>query len=106
MGLPTVDASIETGAEDLAESTRAVFTGFAFFNTRGQVILNATSGAFTPSTRVVVSIVEVDANNVPFIGSARMTIHNVRPYQGGVHVWANIEWDSNLRVRATFQWES
>ncbi|HEX2317292.1 MAG TPA: hypothetical protein VHJ17_26325 [Thermomonospora sp.] len=103
MSLPTIDSSIESAAE---RSPEAVFTGTAIFVARGQVILNATSGVFTPSTRVTASIVEVDGGNVPFIGSARLTIHNVQPYQGGVRVWVNIEWSSNLRVRVSYFWES
>ncbi|REE98625.1 hypothetical protein [Thermomonospora umbrina] len=85
--------------------TETVFTGTAIYITNGQRVLNLPSNIFSPSTRVTVSIVEVDGNNVPFIGSARMTVHNVRPYQGGVHTWVNIEWSSALRIRASFFWE-
>ncbi|MEU8310179.1 hypothetical protein AB0C84_42070 [Actinomadura sp. NPDC048955] len=70
------------------------------------MIPNATSSAFTPGTRVVASIVEIDNACIPLIGAARMTIHNVRPYQGGVQVWANIEWNANLRVRVSRIWET
>ncbi|WP_242889488.1 hypothetical protein [Actinomadura litoris] len=103
MDLPTIQSNLE-GASERAVAT--VFTGTATFVTHGQVILNATSGSFTPNTRVTASIVELDANGVPFIGAARLTIHNVQPYQGGVRVWANIEWGSNLRVRVSYLWET
>jgi hypothetical protein len=103
MSLQTVQSSEESLANQSAE---AVFTGTATFVAHGQVVLNATSNAFSPSTRVIASIVEIDSNGVPSIGAARMTIHNVRPYHGGVQVSANIEWDSNLRVRVSYLWEN
>ncbi|NDU72062.1 hypothetical protein GWI34_05400 [Actinomadura sp. DSM 109109] len=103
MELQTIQSSVETAPERSAE---AVFTGTAVFVARGQVILNATSNQFTAGTRVVASIVEIDNAGVPFIGAARMAIHNVRPYQGGVQVWANIEWNTNLRVRVSYLWET
>lgn len=103
MDLQTIQSSVETPSERSAD---LVFTGTAVFVAHGQVILNATSSAFTPGTRVVASIVEIDNAGIPLIGAARMTIHNVRPYQGGVQVWANIEWNSNLRVRVSYIWET
>lgn len=103
MDLQMIQSSVETPSERSAD---AVFSGTAIFVAHGQVILNATSNVFTAGTRVVASIVEVDNAGVPFIGSARMTIHNVRPYQGGVQVWANIEWNTNLRVRVSYLWET
>ncbi|MEV3926896.1 hypothetical protein [Actinomadura coerulea] len=98
-----IQSSVEAAPERSAD---AVFSGTAVFVAHGQVILNGTSNVFTPATRVTASIVEIDNAGVPFIGSARMTIHNVRPYQGGAQVWANIEWNANLRVRVSYFWET
>ncbi|WP_149264576.1 hypothetical protein [Actinomadura sp. K4S16] len=93
---------METPSE---RSVAAVLSATVIFVAHGQVILNATSNLFTPDTRVTASIVEVDNADAPFIGAARMTVHNVRPYQGGVQVWANIEWSADLRVRVSYFWE-
>ncbi|WP_242903321.1 hypothetical protein [Actinomadura terrae] len=103
MDLPNIQSDLAGVTE---RDVDAVFTGTATFTTHGQVILTATSGVFTPNSRVTASITELDANGVPFIGAARLTIHNVSPFQGGVRVWANIEWGSNLRVRVSFFWEN
>ncbi|GAA2428525.1 hypothetical protein GCM10010191_47000 [Actinomadura vinacea] len=102
MTLQTIDTAIEPTARRAAE---AISTGFAYFDTYGEVIINATLGSFTPSTLVTVSIVEVDHNNAPMIGAARMTVHNIQPYQGGVQTWVNIEWNSPLRVRVSYFWQ-
>ena len=37
-----------------------------------------------------------------FIGSAKYTIHNIAPYDGGVKLWLEIHWDSPLPVRLNF----
>lgn len=34
-----------------------------------------------------------------FMGAARMTVHNVVPFNGGVTVWTDVEWGSALNVR-------
>ncbi|WP_141585752.1 hypothetical protein [Actinomadura sp. WMMA1423] len=102
MNLQTIESGMEVDSE---RSARVVFSATAIFTAHGQVILNADSDLFRPSTRVTASIVEVDNADAPFIGAARMTIHNVRPYQGGVQVWANIEWNTDLRVRISYFWE-
>jgi hypothetical protein len=70
-------------------------------NRHGQWILNLNWGAVNPRTRVFVAIGE-GAPGGPdggkFIGAARYTLHNVAPRAGGVDIWVNIEWGSDIRL--------
>jgi hypothetical protein len=48
---------------------------------------------------VLVSIGEGAAggpDNGKFLGAARYTLHNVAPRAGGVDIWVNIEWGSDI----------
>jgi hypothetical protein len=53
------------------------------------------------NSRVFVSISEFnsDAAVNRFIGSARMAVYNVAPFNGGFFAWVEISWSSPLNVR-------
>jgi hypothetical protein len=68
----------------------------------GQWKLTLNWDAVTQNSRVLVSATEWDENGNGFLGSARYTIHNVSPFDGGVGVWVEIEWDSDIRVRLDY----
>ncbi len=66
---------------------------------RGQWILRLNWSAVNPVSRVLVAIGEGAAGGPDagkFIGAARYTVHNVAPRAGGVDIWVNIEWDSDI----------
>jgi hypothetical protein len=66
---------------------------------RGQWTLRLNWAAVTPQSRVLVSIGEGTAGGPDagkFIGAARYTVHNVAPRAGGVDIWVNIEWSSDI----------
>nr|WP_315394190.1 hypothetical protein [uncultured Duganella sp.] len=66
---------------------------------RGQWTLRLNWSAVNPRSRVMVSIAEGAAGGPDagkFIGSARYTVHNVAPRAGGVDIWVNIEWSSDI----------
>ncbi len=78
-------------------------TGFTYRHNwgprRGQWTLRLNWGAVNPQSRVLVSIGEGAAggpDNGKFIGAARYTVHNVAPRAGGVDIWINIEWSSDI----------
>ena len=78
-------------------------TGFTYRHNwgprRGQWTLRLNWGAVNPRSRVLVSIAEGAAggpDNGKFIGAARYTLHNVAPRAGGVDIWINIEWSSDI----------
>ena len=78
-------------------------TGFTYRHNwgprRGQWTLRLNWGAVNPRSRILVSIGE-GAGGGPddgkFIGGARYTLHNVAPRAGGVDIWVNIEWSSDI----------
>lgn len=66
---------------------------------RGQWVLRLNWSAIGPLSQVFVAIGEGAAGGVDagkFIGSARYTLHNVAPRAGGVDIWVNIEWSSDI----------
>ena len=80
-------------------------TGFSYRHNwgrlRGQWTLRLNWGAVNRRSRVLVSIGEGAAggpDNGKFLGAARYTLHNVAPRAGGVDIWVNIEWGSDIRV--------
>jgi hypothetical protein len=80
-------------------------TGFTYRHDwglrRGQWKLRLNWGDVNPRSQVFVSIGEgagpgPDAGK--FLGDARYTLHNVAPRAGGVDIWVNIEWSSDIRL--------
>ncbi|GGV10094.1 hypothetical protein AB0I84_50565 [Streptomyces spectabilis] len=74
---------------------RRVFNG----NGRGSFVQPINSPVAFKGSTIVASITEVDANGDSFVGSARMTVHNVAPRDGQYVIWVNIEWPDPLRYR-------
>ena len=68
---------------------------------RGQWLLRLNWGEVNPRSQVFVSIAE-GAGGGPdsgkFIGAARYAVHNVAPRAGGVDVWVDIEWSSDIAL--------
>lgn len=89
----------DAGTQDLAG------TGFTYRhdwgNFRGSWKLNLNWGAINPRSRVFVAIAE-GAPGGPdggkFIGAAKYTLHNVAPRNGGVDIWVDINWGSDIRL--------
>lgn len=78
-------------------------TGFTYRHDwgrrHGQWTLRLNWGAVNPRSHVFVSIAEGAAggpDSGKFIGAARYTVHNVAPRSGGVDIWVNIEWGSDI----------
>lgn len=78
-------------------------TGFTYRHNwgarHGQWLLALNWEAVNPRSRVLVSIAEGAAggpDNGKFIGAARYTVYNVAPRAGGVDIWVNIEWGSDI----------
>lgn len=58
-------------------------------------------GGVNSRTRAFVSIGEGAAGGPDagkFLGAARYTLHNVAPRDGGVDIWVNIEWSSDIGI--------
>lgn len=71
----------------------------------GQWVLQLAWGDINPRSQVFVSIGEGAAGGPDagkFVGSARCTVHNVAPRAGGVDVWINIEWETDIPLYADY----
>ena len=68
------------------------------------VIINCSDSRINSNSRVVASISEysTDPRYNRFIGAARMTVHNLSPYNGGFQAWTDVEWPWPLNVRVDF----
>lgn len=82
-------------------------TGFTYRhdwgNKHGQWKLNLNWPAVNCNSRVFVSASEFGGGNqCGFTGAARYTVHNVSPFAGGVTVWLEIEWNSDIRVHLDY----
>jgi hypothetical protein len=84
-------------------------TGFTYRHNwgarRGQWKLQLNWGAVGPRSQVFVAIGEGSAPGPDagkFIGGARYTLHNVAPRAGGVDIWVNIEWNSDISLYADY----
>jgi hypothetical protein len=72
---------------------------------RGQWTLRLNLAGVTPRSHVFVSIGEGVAGGPDagkFIGAARYTVHNVAPRAGGVDIWVNVEWGSDILLYADY----
>ena len=70
-------------------------------NYRGNWKLRLSWSAVNPRSRVFVAIGEGAAggpNGGKFIGAAKYTLHNVAPRNGGVDIWVDIDWSSDIRL--------
>jgi hypothetical protein len=65
-------------------------------NWNGQRIYNLTWNAINRDSRIFVATSEGNPGEAKFIGDARYTVHNVAPYDGGVRVRINIEYDAPI----------
>ncbi len=98
---PWAEATAEVGGEGLLPALNG--DGFTYRHNwgarRGQWVLRLNWSEVNPRSRVFVSIAE-GAGGGPdagkFVGSARYTVHNVAPRAGGVDIWVNIEWSSDI----------
>jgi hypothetical protein len=80
-------------------------TGFTYRHDwgvrRGQWKLRLNWGDVGPRSQVFVSVGEgagAGPDEGKFLGDARYTLHNVAPRPGGVDIWVNIEWSSDIRL--------
>jgi hypothetical protein len=102
--IPTIEAGAHAPADQTRTAADEVHGRNEHFSASGEVILRAALAGVTPFTPVTVSITEVDANGHPFIGGARMTVHNVRAFEDGVDTRVSIEFDQPLQVRLSYLW--
>jgi len=72
---------------------------------RGQWVLRLNMANVHPRSHVFVSIGEGVAGGPDagmFLAAARYTVHNVVPRTGGVDIWVNVEWNSDILLYADY----
>jgi hypothetical protein len=99
------EPEVVEAAQNGASAVGSIFTGGFFITRRGTFAWNFgfPNAIVTSRSRVAVSITEVNAANVPFLGAAGMSVLNVIPQDDGtITVRANVAWDSPLNVKLSF----
>jgi hypothetical protein len=70
---------------------------YDFGNWNGWLNCNFSWGVINRNSCVFVSATEAGQEGVAFLGNAVYTVHNVSPYDGGVHFRVHIDWAGPLR---------
>lgn len=74
-----------------------------FFTWRGNGVVQAlrfNDGRIRANSRVFVNISEFSTDpQHRFIGSARMAVYNIAPFDGGFFAWVDVSWGNPLNVR-------
>ena len=100
------DELLEPDGESGGEQQIVDYTTF-FFPAHGVFARRLVCGPTLKSySRAVVSLCEVDGNNVPFRGLATMSVGNVVPHDDGIlEIVGSIQWNSDIKVRASVLWQ-
>ncbi|MFD5318319.1 hypothetical protein [Streptomyces sp. NPDC127098] len=112
-GIPTanfVPDALSRSSEDMGKVVRSgipssTFWHFADFRWSGEFLHTETlpTAQVNAFSQVAVSICELNADGVPFIGNARLQVYNVAPHSDGrIIVRGNVEWGSDLSVRLNY----
>jgi len=70
---------------------------YDFGNWRGWLNCNFSWGVINRNSVVLISATEAGQEGVAFVGDAVYTVHNVAPYDGGVHFRVHIDWSTPIR---------
>jgi len=95
--------SVATASVDASQNLAGIVSSLRWDwgDKRGDWILQLDWDAVSPRTAVFVAIGE-GATGGPtagkFIGAAKYTLFNVAPRPGGVDIWININWGSDIRI--------
>jgi hypothetical protein len=82
-------------------SSYCVFRGYG-----SGIILQCPDSRITQYSKISTSISEYNLYPYQrFIGGARMTVHNVSPYNGGFYAWVDVDWGYPLDVRVDYLFE-
>lgn len=88
-----------SGAPEIAAVPNAFTTAF-ILRARGLFRVNMFDARITNNSRVLVAISEFGATpQSRFIGSARMVVYNIAPFNGGVQALCDVFWSSDLNIR-------
>lgn len=95
-------ADIDVQDANFASRIYPKLSGSTFYTWRGfgSVQLNIPNSRIHPNSIVHVAISEyrTDPRTTRFIGAARMGVYNVSPYEGGVKIWADINWNNPINI--------
>jgi hypothetical protein len=98
------DGVITVKAERATDVSEAAASGawWAFFNTHRIFNAKVNIAGVVPGSLVWVSLTEcAPGGNIPFLGDATTHTYNVVPDNGFVKIRGEIDWDTDLLIRAS-----
>lgn len=83
------------------ELSPSSFSTYYYLRSHESLIVNYSHSAIHANSRVVVSASEykINPSTDRFIGAESFQTWNVAHYNGGFHVWANVNWSTPLNIR-------
>jgi hypothetical protein len=101
-GARKIDMAPKQGTPIHSKEGPKPFSGFYWvFTGCGMFVQNLGYPGVTPNSGLCVTVCEVDANGIPFIGNAYMSIGNVAPGNNSLLVYGGVNYDSNVDYRIT-----
>ncbi|MET8681424.1 hypothetical protein ABZW18_28560 [Streptomyces sp. NPDC004647] len=98
-------SSMDTGKIIRSGTPTSTYWHFEDFHWRGEFVHTATlpTDQVNSVSQVAVSICELNNDGVPFIGNARLEVHNVAPHNDGrIIVRGQVHWENDLHVRLNY----
>ncbi len=89
------------GEQEAAGLSGAAFSTFYTWRAHGVIpSVRFTNAAINANSRVFVNISEYSTDpQHRFIGSARVAVYNIAPFNGGFLAWVEISWPNPINVR-------
>lgn len=99
-GGSNIDAQDAQFAAIVYPKTSGMWSTYYTLRGNGTLHANIANPKIRANTSVYAAISEYSSNprQTRFVGSAKMRVFNVTPYNGGVQVWAEVSWPSPLNV--------
>jgi hypothetical protein len=93
-----VTAQADEGKVVRAEGVGNLFTyRYDYGNYNGWINANFSWNVINRNSTVLIAATEAGQEGVAFVGDAVYTVHNIAPYDGGVHFRVHIDWGSPIR---------
>ena len=88
-------------AEQVLELSSAAYTTYFTWRANGvHSAVRFNDARVKAGSRVLMNISEYSTDALHrFIGSARMAVYNIAPFNGGFYAWVDISWNSPLDIR-------
>lgn len=94
------EVQLQPSAQQAVKDLPNAFTTFFTHTFHGELKGTFFHPSVTADSRVFVSMGEIGhLPQVRFLGDARMAVYNVIAFDGGLRVWCEVFWPTNINIR-------